>query len=205
MMAYQFVQGLRRSSLAIRSSLAALCHLLVSLAVVVIVGATGLIQPTAALIQPTAAMAAQAQAGGWSRYRDPLYGFFIAYPNNVFRPDDSGDVAGARSFVSRDGRAKLLVGAFANETGDSMAQYRAYILKQSYAGADIDYAPVRRRFFVLSGTRNGVIFYERVSFTCGGDIINSWAMVYPEEEKNFYDRVVEAVAKTYRPGSRVCQ
>lgn len=151
------------------------------------------------------AIAAPRDAAGWTNYRDADHGFFIAYPDNVFRPDDRDNVRGARSFVSLDGRARLLVGAFVNETRSSLRQYRAYVLEESYAGADIDYAPIRKRFFVLSGTRNGMIFYERVDFTCGGDIINSWAMVYPEDEKDFYDRTVEAIAKTYRPGSRACR
>lgn len=159
----------------------------------------------ATIILAANVLAAPAQIGELSRYRDAEHGFVIGYPHNVFRPDNEDDIPGARSFISRDGRAKLLVGAFRNETGESMAQYRAFILRRSYKGADIDYAPVRKSFFVLSGTRNGVIFYERVSFTCGGNIINSWAMVYPEEEKRFYDRVVEVVAKTYRPGRRTCR
>ena len=44
-------------------------------------------------------------------------------------------------------------------------------------------------------------FYERVSFTCGGQLINSWAMIYPKAERRFYNRVVEAVARTYSPGA----
>ena len=44
-------------------------------------------------------------------------------------------------------------------------------------------------------------FYERVSFTCGGELINSWAMIYPRAEAAFYDRVVEAIAQTYSPGA----
>ena len=158
------------------------------------------------VVMATPLLAAAIGADGWGNYRDSRYGFSIAYPSNIFRPDPNAQSrSGARAFISRDGTAKLLVGAFDNESGESMAQYRSYILKQSYAGADIDYAPVRKKFFVLSGNHNGITFYERVSFTCGGNVINSWAMIYPQSEKRFYDKVVEAVAKTYRPGSRSCR
>jgi hypothetical protein len=57
---------------------------------------------------------------------------------------------------------------------------------------------------VLSGTLGDREFYERVSFTCGGQLINSWAMVYPlspKAENRFYDHVVEAIAHTYSPGA----
>ncbi len=103
--------------------------------------------------------------------------------------------------ISKDGKAKLLVGAFENADHNSLQDYRQFLLDEQYAGADIDYAPVKKRWFVLSGTRNGQIFYERVSFTCGGKLINSWAMVYPADERKTYDRVVDAVARTYMPGA----
>jgi hypothetical protein len=57
---------------------------------------------------------------------------------------------------------------------------------------------------VLSGTLGDHEFYERVSFTCGGRLINSWAMVYPvapAAENRVYDRIVEAIARTYTPGA----
>jgi hypothetical protein len=83
-------------------------------------------------------------------------------------------------------------------------EYRAFLMKESYAGAEVDYAPVRDGWFVLSGTRDGIIFYERVTFACGGRRINSWAMLYPAAERQVYDRIVEKIARTYRPGGRNC-
>jgi hypothetical protein len=35
-------------------------------------------------------------------------------------------------------------------------------------------------------------------------MINSWAMVYPAEERRLYDRIVEQVARTYRAGGANC-
>ena len=83
----------------------------------------------------------------------------------------------------------------------SLRDYRALVLQQTYPGAAIDYAPVRDTWFVLSGTRDGTMFYERVTFTCGGRRINSWAMLYPTTERQVYDRIVEQVARSYRPGA----
>jgi hypothetical protein len=107
-------------------------------------------------------------------------------------------------WVSHDGNAKLLAGALENADGMSLTEYRAFLLKQSYAGAEVDYAPLRDTWFVLSGTRDGTIFYERVTFTCGGKLINSWAMLYPAAERQVYDRILEKVARTYRAGERDC-
>jgi len=149
------------------------------------------------------AAAAKARFNNYTTVQHPGLGFSLAYPSGVFEPDGQLSSPLGQVFVSRDGKAKLLVGAFDNGEAIGLDEYRSYILEQNYAGATIDYAPVKRRWFVLSGERNGTMFYERVSFTCGGRIINSWAMLYPSAERRFYDRVVEAVARTYSPGAGV--
>lgn len=137
----------------------------------------------------------------WETVKNERHGFAIAYPSAVFEQKTPPTTDEGRVFVSKDGKAKLLVGAFENTDNDSLEVYRKYLLDEHYAGADIDYAPIKRRWFVLSGTHNGQAFYQRVSFTCGGKLINSWAMLYPASEGKIYDRVVEAVARTYMPGA----
>ncbi|MGQ0457278.1 MAG: hypothetical protein ACT4OU_09465 [Hyphomicrobium sp.] len=137
----------------------------------------------------------------WTSVKNERHGFAIAYPTGVFEQKSPPTSEEGRVLVSKDGRAKLLVGAFPNADNHSLAEYREFLLTDEFAGAAIDYAPVRQRWFVLSGVRNGEIFYQRVSFTCGGRLINSWAMLYPESERKTYDRVVEAVARTYSPGA----
>jgi hypothetical protein len=57
---------------------------------------------------------------------------------------------------------------------------------------------------VLSGIRNGTAFYQRVSFSCNGRKINSWAMLYPATEKAKYDPIIEQVHRSYRVSDRNC-
>ena len=102
------------------------------------------------------AIAAPVGSGGWASYVDQRYGYAIAYPTAVFRPVRNSPNRDGRIFVSPDAKARLLVGAVPNETGQNMRQYRAFVLRHSYAGAEILYAPIRANFFVLSGRRDGV-------------------------------------------------
>ena len=137
----------------------------------------------------------------WAMLHNDRHGFLIAYPIDVFEQKADPATDEGRILYSRDGKAQLLVGAFENEEQTTIAAYRDYLIKENYPGAELDYAPVYDRWFVLSGTIGDKEFYERVSFTCGGRRINSWAMIYPKAENGFYDRVVEAVARTYSPGA----
>lgn len=136
-------------------------------------------------------------------YRNPRFGFTLTYPTARFKPQEPLSEDG-RVWVSHDGNARLLAGALPNADNLGLKEYREFLLKESYGGATIDYAPVRDTWFVLSGTRDGLIFYERVTFTCGGRLINSWAILYPEAERQLYDPVVERVARSYRAGTSNC-
>ena len=149
--------------------------------------------------------AAQGYAPGEevATYVNVRYGFTLSYPTARFRPQEPLSEEG-RVWTSPDGSAKLLAGALPNDEGLTPSQYRDFLLKESYSGSEVDYAPMRDTWFVLSGTRDGTMFYERVTFTCGGRRINSWAMLYPAGERQVYDRIVEKVARTYRAGERNC-
>lgn len=149
----------------------------------------------------TAAIAAGQKLKQWETIESERYGFMIAYPGSVFAPGETAATENGHVLISRDGGARLLVAAFDNEDQATLAEYRQQILADNYNGADLDYAPVRKRSFVVSGTRGTMHFYERVSFTCGGKLINSWALLYPVAERHIYDRIVEAIARTYSPGA----
>jgi hypothetical protein len=159
----------------------------------------------ALLAIPASLAAASALAQDVATYRNQRHGFSLSYPTATFtaQPPAAGEDDG-RVFLSRDGNARLLAGALPNTDGMSLRDYRSLVLQQSYPGAAIDYAPVRDTWFVLSGTRDGTMFYERVTFTCGGRRINSWAMLYPIAERGHYDRIVEQVARSYRAGQDNC-
>lgn len=139
----------------------------------------------------------------WASIKHPRRGFMIAYPASVFHPQDGVASEDGRAFVSPDGKARLLVGAFDNTAEFDLVGYRDYLLRENYKGARLDYERTTAKWFVISGVRGDTMFYERVSFTCGGKLVNSWAMLYPVAERRLYDRVVEGVARTYQPGSGV--
>lgn len=138
-------------------------------------------------------------AGDWQTLTHDRLGFKIDYPASIFRPATGQHSDAGHVLVSHDGRAKLLIAAFDNDAHTSLRDYRAHVLETSYAGADIDYAPMRRSWFVLSGTRNETEFYERVSFTCSGQRITSWAMLYPHAQQHHYNPILEMIARTFRP------
>jgi hypothetical protein len=102
-----------------------------------------------------------AQNLAWSQYRDERLGMSLSIPTRVFRLERSADTGDGHLFRTRDARGQLLIGAMENTEGHTPATYQRLIARRSYPGFDVDYAPVGRSWSVLSGERDGTIFYER--------------------------------------------
>ena len=156
---------------------------------------------TGALAALALAMPLAAQPGRIAvPYANAKYGFSLSLPGDVFAPEPSRAQEAGGLWQSLDGRARLLAVAAPNESRESLLSYRAFVMQQTYKGAVFDYVPVRDTWFVLSGRMDGMMFYERINFACDGRYIYGWQMTYPIAERQRYDRVVEAIHRTYRPG-----
>ena len=46
------------------------------------------------------------------------------------------------------------------------------------------------------------IYYEKVMFSCGNQVVNVFAMVYPVAERKRFDPVVERMEDQFHPGQR---
>lgn len=146
------------------------------------------------------ATSASAQPGERIEYRNPRFGFALSIPGDVFQQGETRNAEAGNLWVSHDGQARLIAGAQANEGGESLQSYRRYIMETTYAGASFDYTPMRDTWFVLSGMKDGQMFYERVTFACGGRYIYGWQIMYPATDRRRWDRIVEQVHRSYRPG-----
>ena len=136
----------------------------------------------------------------WVTYVNDRFGFSLRYPADVFAPERRSEAGDGEVFVATQGGGRLLVGAFENRDGHSVASYRELIRRQSYSDYEVSYAPRGQTWFVLSGESTDKVFYEKVMFSCQGRVINSFALVYPIERKRQFDPIVERIENTFRPG-----
>jgi hypothetical protein len=151
------------------------------------------------LVVTTPALAAAAR-DGWVPYINDRFGFSFRYPADVFEPERKSERGDGELFVGVGGEASLLVGAFENSDGHTVASYMSFIRRDSYSKYPVAYAPKGQIWFVLSGETSQNVFYEKVMFSCGGRIINSFALTYPVAAKRVFDPVVEGIENSFRPG-----
>jgi hypothetical protein len=148
---------------------------------------------------------ALAQAARFDTHDNDKHGFSLTYPKDTFVALPISTPDGFQA-VSRDGNARLLVGTISNFDGKNLADYRTFLINAAYPGANISYAPVRPTWFVVSGIRkDGVTaFYQRVNFVCGGRNINSWAVIFPADQKPVYSKIIDQIHRDYAVGDGNC-
>ena len=64
---------------------------------------------------------------------------------------------------------------------------------------DVTYRAVGRNWFVLSGHKGTKILYRKLFV--GSQSTNALYIEYPVATKNHYDRVVQDVSRSFRPGN----
>jgi hypothetical protein len=149
-----------------------------------------------------AAPPADAQQGtAWSNYTNERFGFTLSYPSSVFRPQPPSDNGDGQTFLTDDGRAKVVVYATLNDEKFSPQQYRKTILKEFGGYDQMDYSPSGRTWFVLSGFRGDAIYYQKVMFSCGNRVISALSVTFPRAEKKFYEGLIERMEDRFKPGS----
>jgi hypothetical protein len=137
----------------------------------------------------------------WTTYANPRFGTTIDYPADLFvardPPPDNGD---GQAFRSRNGRIHLAVWGRYNVDGNSPQQYvDDYVEKDG----GITYRQITARHFIVSGLRNGDIFYQRCNFAAPpGDVVDCFKTTYPAADKAAMDAVVARLSQSLRSGSR---
>jgi hypothetical protein len=152
-----------------------------------------------ALLISASSATAVSQATDWTPYRSGRFGYTLFFPAEVFQPRRGSPSGDGFEFLSRDGQAKLKVFAAYNTDNVGITEYRAAIMRDFVGYDHMVYGPMGQSWFVLSGLRDGSIFYQKVIFTCEGHVINAFALTYPKEQKRDYDDIVTGIEKSFRP------
>jgi hypothetical protein len=135
----------------------------------------------------------------WATQQDPRFGFSFTYPAQMFAPV-KGERRSFYYYGSKETGANFLVGAWDNEQVATPEEFKRWMLTHAEGYEDITYQPRGRSWFVLSGYRGDQIYYEKAIFSCGGRVVNVFAIAYPEAERQRFDPVVERMEDNFRSG-----
>ncbi len=155
-----------------------------------------------AAVSPAMAQKKYAPAAdeAWTTYENARFGYRLFYPKAIFEAGDEAEDGSTLTLFSEDGRAKIVVFAAENEDGLTPREYRTTLLEEFGGYEELDYQPVGRTWFVLSGFRGDSIYYQKVMFSCANRIVNVFSISFPTAEKPFYERLVEIMEDHFKSG-----
>ena len=142
------------------------------------------------------ALPAAADASRWASHTDPGIGSRYSYPL------EGDGKPYFHYFASPSSDAKFLVGGWNNTRAQSPEGLKRWLIENVGGYDETTYRPRGRSWFVLSGYRGDSIYYEKVMFSCGGSLVNVFAITYPVDQRNLYDAIVERMEDSFRPGRR---
>jgi hypothetical protein len=136
-----------------------------------------------------------AQELAWRVYDDPEHGCELDYPGAIFtadtvKPDEP------RRFSSSDDNIYFKVLGTENTAGWTPAEIRRKYLGSSMPG-DVVYERTKNEFLVLSGYRNGSIFYTKVAVSDDRRVACILDITYPRAMKERFDEIVTRMSRSF--------
>lgn len=130
-------------------------------------------------------------------YTNERFGTVCTFPDDIFtdrQPEpENGD---GQEWLSADG-ASLICSGILNIDDDTPKGFVAAEKASSQPGYKVTYSRAGKDWAVLSGLKNGKIFYERRLFGRDGVIRTVW-VDYPPALKSKYDPLVGAIASSLK-------
>jgi len=134
------------------------------------------------------------QTGVYGCYTNHKYGYVVAWPKMHLTGQGESDSGDGQVFSSPDGQARLACWASFNEVlGESIGQAYAQALQE--AGTQVSYKYLGKDFFVISGTRDGKVFYRKTLLAHG--VQASFELSYAAQLKAAFDPIVKDVARSF--------
>ncbi|MBB4199131.1 hypothetical protein CCR94_16670 [Rhodoblastus sphagnicola] len=142
-------------------------------------------------------VAGAALAESWRSYHNDRFGVTAAYPAGwKMGPEPTNN--DGRVFSSPDGTAQVTIsGMFAVDSRQEEMASRSEPLE----GETVTYSTRGDNWIVVSGTRNGRVFYRKALLSCGDRVWNDLDIDYPEQDKAKFDAIVGHMAASLRPGA----
>lgn len=150
----------------------------------------------AVLAMLLAATPVMAEGPAWVEYGNARFGFSICYPADLLVPQGESDNGDGQTFAAADGAVLAAWGhhdVLDETVKDAMARTAGVLSGQ---GAAVSYQAVGKHWYVLSGTQDQRIFYEK-SIRTDGQFV-AFRLTYPATAAQRYAPVVKRLAGCLR-------
>lgn len=131
-------------------------------------------------------------------YRNARFDYSISYPRDLLVPQGEAVNGDGQRFLSRDGRAEMAVYGSNNSLDQTLQQVYSQETARSSEHPDrtVTYQVIKRDWFVVSGTENGRIFYQKTLLRNG--VFKTFRIEYDDAQKQVFNPVTTRIANSFR-------
>jgi hypothetical protein len=135
----------------------------------------------------------------YSTYSNARFSYAISYPADLLIPQGEAANGDGQKFLSRDGRAEMIVYGSHNALDQSL---RDLYNSQIGTGANgqstktVTYKVLRANWFVVSGYEGERVFYQKTILAKG--IFKTFRIEYEKPLADVFDKVTKRVAVSFK-------
>lgn len=130
-------------------------------------------------------------------YHNARFDYSISYPANILAPQGESENGDGQKFLTRDGRAEMLVYGSHNSLDQSLRQvYESETSRSEHPNRRVTYRLLRRDWFVVSGIEDGRIFYQKTFLKKG--VFKTFRLEYDENAKQTFDSITTRIAGSFK-------
>ena len=149
--------------------------------------------------------AQQKTESSYKTYYNYLFGYSIKYPDKLLTPEPEAGNGDGRWFKDKNGNRNLEVYGEQNwdhslDTITSFKQVYKSILEQykAHANSKITYSKLGKSYFVICGTIDNKIFYQKtIKRGAEGYYVHA-ILEYPYSQRAVYNAVSEVIFKSFK-------
>jgi len=136
----------------------------------------------------------------WDTYVNARFAYSVCYPGDVLLPQGEADNGDGQKFITKDGKAEARVyGSYFASNGEDQSLKKTYldeIQSVQKNGFTVTYKLLKADQFVLSGSRKGKIFYEKIVLI--GGIFKTLRLEYTNDTKADFDTITSTMASCFQ-------
>ena len=138
-------------------------------------------------------VAANAQAN-YKTYSNARYGYSISYPADLLKAQGEAANSDGQVFASDDAEMRVF-GTNMLSNGSLAKEYNAVVKEQG--AENVTYKTLKKNFFVVSGAKDGRIYYQKTMARQGGSFV-TFMIEYDESKRGVYDKAIERMVKSFK-------
>ncbi|HWY32038.1 MAG TPA: hypothetical protein VNX46_14855 [Candidatus Acidoferrum sp.] len=139
-----------------------------------------------------------AEQSAYNTYNNARFGYSICYPPDQLVPQGEPDNSDGQRFLSKDGRAIVLVFGSHNALNKTLRDIQQSEIER-FKGLDGSFKPLDTQVTgttsILEGTSDTQDYYEKVVFS--GDTIFTFIAQYPKKDVSTFEPIVSHMADCF--------